>query len=120
MGYYELHIKRVHTAYRRRMLAALGAIKNYFPSKGVHWTEPAGGYTLWVRIPGAAMDEASFQKLLIRRGVMVSPGSFYFQEPEKEIQFRLSISNVREPEIEEGIRRLGRALKEVLAKNKKK
>jgi DNA-binding transcriptional MocR family regulator len=58
--------------------------------------------------------EEDFRKILVKHGVMVSPGSFYFPRRAEDLQFRVSISNVKEPEIAEGILRLGRALREVL------
>ena len=115
LGFYEQYIKRVHTAYRRRMKTALRAMKAHFPGQGVRWTEPAGGYTLWVRLPKVKLEESVFQEILKKHGVMVSPGSYYFIKQPADLQFRVSICNLKEPEIEEGILRLGSALHEVLA-----
>ena len=39
-GYYEIHLRRLHRIYRKRMDAALGAMEEYMPP-GVHWTRPA-------------------------------------------------------------------------------
>ena len=48
-GRYEQHLRRVHGAYRARMTAMLRGLKQHLPERGVAWTQPAGGYTLWVK-----------------------------------------------------------------------
>jgi DNA-binding transcriptional MocR family regulator len=63
-----------------------------------------------VKCDGIKMSEGALVAALAERGVMVSPGSFYFPARTKSLGFRLSCVNLREPEIEKGIRRLGRAL----------
>jgi DNA-binding transcriptional MocR family regulator len=113
LGYYEQHIRRIHAAYRKRMQTAIRAIRTHFPREGVRWTEPAGGYTLWVHLPETRRSEPSFMEVLAKHGVFVSPGSlFFFTRPPGGIYFRLSICNLKEPQIEEGIIRVGRALRE--------
>jgi DNA-binding transcriptional MocR family regulator len=51
---------------------------------------------------------------LRRAGVAVTPGSLYFTGPAPDLCFRLSIANLKEPEIEAGCRRLGRVLETVV------
>jgi DNA-binding transcriptional MocR family regulator len=109
-GHYEKHVRRTHRAYRKRMQAMLKGLRRHLPCDGVEWTEPVGGYTLWVHCKGLRMSETVFQERLIERGVAVSPGSAYFATPPRGVYFRLSCANLREPEIEEGTRRLGTAI----------
>lgn len=109
-GHYEKHIRRVHRAYRKRMQTMVTSMRRYFPGRGVTWTEPSGGYTLWVNCDSLKMPEKAMIEALAQRGVRVSPGSFYFPTRPKGLGFRLSCVNLKEPEIKEGIRRLGRAL----------
>ena len=112
-GYYEDHIRRVHRTYRQRMLTALDAMKRYLPEKWVSYTQPTGGYTLWVHVQGMQMTESSFLTKLEARGVLVSPGRLYFPRPHRGIFFRLSIANVEDEKIVEGIRRLGEMLRDM-------
>jgi DNA-binding transcriptional MocR family regulator len=109
-GYYEKHVRRVHRVYRGRMQTMIGAIRRHFPRDGVRWTEPVGGYTLWVSCPGLNLTEDALIGDLSCRGVVVSRGSFYFPRPPKGLYFRLSCVNLTEPDIEEGVRRIGAAL----------
>jgi DNA-binding transcriptional MocR family regulator len=112
-GYYEKHVRRVHRVYRRRMQTMIAAIRRHFPRDGVRWTEPLGGYTLWVSCPGLKLAEDALISDLAGRGVVVSRGSFYFPRPPKGLYFRLSCVNLGESEIEEGIRRIGAALNDL-------
>jgi len=113
VGHYDAHLRRVHRVYRKRMQAMLRGLADHMP-RGVEWTRPSGGYTLWLRVTGTKADEDTLQARLLRDGVRVSPGNLYFQTPRAEPSFRLSIACVTETEIEEGCRRLGRSLRGIV------
>lgn len=110
LGYYDLHIKRMHRIFRKRMQVALNTLKLNMP-EGVTWTQPDGGYTIWVTLKTPYPDESLFQEMLLKHGVLVSPGDYYFHRSHPHKYFRLSIANLNEQEIEKGIIRLGEALK---------
>jgi DNA-binding transcriptional MocR family regulator len=107
-GYYEIHLRRLHRIYRKRMEAALKAMAESMPS-GVRWTRPLGGYTLWVQLP-TKMTEEDFRETIYPFGVLASPGTYYFPRKKRSEFMRLSIASLNEAEIREGISRLGRAL----------
>jgi len=113
-GLYEAHLRRLHKAYRRRMQAMLHGLAEHLPAERVSWTEPQGGYTLWLRVAGWRHGEAELYDRLLRDGVKVSPGSLFFSQPPPEPHFRLSIACLGEGEIVEGCRRLGRSLRAAL------
>jgi len=108
-GRYEAYLRRIHKVYRRRMQVLLEGLREHMPA-GVEWTEPAGGYTLWLRVPRAAADERTLHERFLGDGVKVVPGSLFYPRPSAEPHFRLSIACVTEDEIAEGCRRLGRSL----------
>ena len=108
-GYYDLHIKRMHRIYRKRMQVALKTMKEFLPPN-LTWTQPLGGYTIWVHLNNSDIDYALFQKILLNYGVAVSSGDYYFHSSNPKKYFRISIASLNEVEIEEGIIRLGRAL----------
>ncbi len=110
MGYYDLHINRMHRIYRRRMQTALGALKTRLTDDRIHWSEPAGGYTIWVRLQDLAAAEEEIVDRLVAHGVMVLPGSFHFHGAADGVYFRLSIAHLDEAAITEGIRRLAAGL----------
>lgn len=113
-GYYDLQLRRLHRVFRKRMQSALKTMEDAFPD-GLKWTRPAGGYTIWVKTPWK-MDEERWYRYLSDFGVIVSPGSYYFPDDEASQYFRISIANINEEEIKEGITRLGKALFELKKK----
>ena len=117
LGYYDGHIKRMHRVYRKRMQTALRAMRDGFPSGRVTWTQPAGGYTIWVRVEGLGVEEEALVAYLADQGVIVRPGGFHFYDPPADAShFRLSIAHLDESDIEEGMSRLGKALAELDSK----
>jgi len=113
-GTFEAHLRRIHVAYRRRMQTLLRSMREHFPTRGVSWTEPNGGYTLWVRIERGTVTESQIVERLTAAKVMVAAGSNFFAHPPRSASFRLSISNLTEPDIEEGVRRIGRVLTQIV------
>jgi DNA-binding transcriptional MocR family regulator len=109
-GHYDKHLRRLHRAYRRRLDVTLTTMKAAFPDS-VTWTEPPGGYTLWVRLP-ERLSRAALEEFLEPYGVIVSAGENYYLGAAASQYFRLCIARTDEAEIREGIRRLGRALTE--------
>lgn len=107
-GYYDLHLKRLHRIFRRRMQVALKTIEECFP-QSMSWTRPAGGYTLWVKMP-KKLNESQFHEFIFNNGVVVSPGNYYFAQKNVSEYFRISIARINEKEIKEGLTRLGEAL----------
>jgi len=56
---------------RDRYAVMASALPSLLPSW--HWTPPAGGLTIWARLPGDA-DSSAFAQTALRRGVAVIPG----------------------------------------------
>jgi DNA-binding transcriptional MocR family regulator len=109
------YIRRVHRAYRPRMHALLHGVAEHLPKDRVEWTQPQGGYTLFVRThPRRKLSENEAMAQLLKAGVLVSPGSICFPSPPKTFCFRLSIANLSTEKIQEGCLRLGKALKELV------
>jgi DNA-binding transcriptional MocR family regulator len=108
---FELHVRRMHRIFRKRMQVALASLREHLPAGRVTWTEPTGGFLIWVKFKNANIDEEKFQRSCAREKVRVSPGSFYYPVDRGEKCFRVSISTLDETEIREGIERLGRAIR---------
>jgi DNA-binding transcriptional MocR family regulator len=70
------------------------------------FTPPAGGLSLWVRLPRGNADE--FAQVALRHGVSIVPGSLASPDGGFSDHLRLPFVLDREP-MEEGIRRLERA-----------
>jgi DNA-binding transcriptional MocR family regulator len=114
-GRFEAHVRRVHATYRKRMTVLLRRLRETMP-EGVSWTEPQGGYTLWLRVPGSPAHEPALLEALAAVKVAVAPGSIFFASDPTELGLRLSISNLDEGAIAEGVARLARALRRVVGR----
>ena len=117
MGYYDLHVKRMHRIYRKRMQTALNSIKKYFSKDRTTWTRPIGGYTIWVMLPDSPLKPDELKDYFLKYGVRIWPGNVHFHESTENCYFRLSISKLSESEIEDGIRQIGKGIDD-LHKNK--
>ncbi len=110
-GYYDKQLRRMHRAFRKRLQLALQTMDESFPPT-VTWTRPAGGYTIWVKLP-ILWDKEKLNDHMEKFGIIVSPGSYYFYQNKPAAHFRLSIAKRNEDEIKEGIERLGKALRKM-------
>lgn len=70
------------------------------------WTEPKGGLSLWVRVPGT--DTVEFSRLAATLGVVVRPGSL--ASPDGGFRDHLRIAYGSEPDrLVDGVERLAAA-----------
>jgi GntR family transcriptional regulator/MocR family aminotransferase len=106
------HLKRSATEYGRRRALLLRALGRWMP-KGVSWTETQGGFFLLLTLP-EGVDAMRLLPLALERGVTFTPGSAFFLDGEGEGTLRLSFSSVAASRIEEGVRRLAAATRDLL------
>ena len=104
------HIAKVRELYGRQRDAMVAAIKRHFPAE-VWCSEPDGGMFLWARLPEGCSVRELFEVAIARKVAFV-PGSAFFVEPDDR-HLRLNFSNSDEARIEDGIRRLGEAIREL-------
>lgn len=109
---YDLYLRRVHRAYRRRMKTMLEEMAAHIPA-GCSWSEPEGGYSVWLSVPSCGVKEEELVRRCAEVGVLVSDGNRYFLRPQPTPHLRLSISKTDEHAIEEGCKRLGKVLEEM-------
>ncbi len=114
VGRYQTHLRRSCQVYRKRRDAMLQAIQRHLPAE-VQVETPQGGLFLWLRLPPTlAADE--LLPLARQQGVSFAPGSHYFPEAAQgRHALRLNFASQPPQRIEEGIRRLGRAMQRCLA-----
>jgi 2-aminoadipate transaminase len=105
------HIERIRGAYRSRRDAMLAAVAEHFPSEA-RCVKPSGGMFLWVKLPGGMSTLELFDRAMEEKVAFV-PGTPFHVDGGGDDSMRLCFSNSDEAAIEEGIRRLGRAIKEM-------
>ena len=104
------HVKRLVEVYRNRRNVMLDALEEHWP-KEASWTSPHGGLFLWAQAP-ASINTRDFLETAVAAKVAYVPGfAFYPYEKGGEHAMRLNFSNASEEMINEGIFRLGRAMK---------
>ncbi len=94
---------------RERRDAMLAALERHLPP-GTRWTIPDGGLYLWVRLP-EGMSALALYRVALANDVVVAPGGAYFPEADDHPFIALNFAAQPPDRIEEGIRRLGRAMR---------
>jgi 2-aminoadipate transaminase len=113
-GILKRHVKRLRAVYQSRRDAMLDAIAEHWPEE-VKYTPPAGGLFLWARTP-TSINTKEFLETAIAEKVAFVPGfAFYPGGEGGHHAMRLNFSYTNEEIINEGIYRLGVALKRELA-----
>jgi len=115
-GHLEQHLQRVRREYRTRRDAMLDALDRHFP-EGTLWKTPSSGFFLWVELP-ESVDASELLKLAVEEEkVAFIPGNAFGENGSVlgSNCMRLNFSHHGLDLIEEGIARLGRAVKKSLA-----
>jgi 2-aminoadipate transaminase len=109
-GLIRAHVRSMREVYRERRDTMLAAMEQYFP-EGVTWTRPQGGLFLWVRMP-ESMDAEKLLTVAVEEKVAFVPGhAFYPGGNDGRCCMRLNFSFCPPEIIQEGIQRLGRAMR---------
>jgi 2-aminoadipate transaminase len=118
-GDYHRHVEYLKSVYRAKRDAMLRAIEHEFADlPGARWARPKGGLFVWLTLPDdiATGPSGTLTASAIKEGVLYIPGEFGYvtvngKRPTNEM--RLSYGDAGIEQIEEGIRRLRRAVETV-------
>ena len=114
VGRYQAHLRRSCQIFRKRRDAMLLAIQRYLPA-GVQCDPPQGGLFIWLQLP-ANLTSEKLLPLAWEEGVDFAPGkSFFPDQSGGENWLRLNFVAQAPDQIEEGIKRLGKAVNRLLA-----
>jgi (S)-3,5-dihydroxyphenylglycine transaminase len=99
--------------YRHNMCTLLAAVEREFGEEGPEfsWNTPSGGFFAVLNVPFVA-DEALLEVSARDYGVLWTPMSFFYGAGGGERAIRLSCSALEPPRIEEGVRRLGKLVRD--------
>jgi DNA-binding transcriptional MocR family regulator len=110
-GAHDRHVKKTLPFYRERRDALLAALERHLPGE-YRVDVPTGGHHLWVTFK-RPVDERALYSESARQGVTFTPGGAVTAERRSQTAMRLSFSLLDPPELDEGVRRLARAIREV-------
>ncbi len=110
---FEDHIAKLKQAYRNRRDAMLAALSRHMP-QGVNWTRPDGGMFIWLTLPEEIDGADLLARSLETQKVAFVPGRAFFADGSGGNTIRLSFSCADETTIEEGMKRLGALLREII------
>lgn len=109
----DAHIAKLREVYGRRCKLMMECMDKYFPKCIAH-TSPEGGLFLFCTMPDGFDTKEVMQKVL-EQGVAFVPGATTMIDDKKSYStFRMNYSTASEEMIEEGIRKMGAVLKEVV------
>ncbi len=108
-GAIDRSIEVVREALRERARMLCAALAEHLPD--ARFVSPAGGYFLWIDLPGGT-DVAALYDAAAARGVQFVKGTDFVLEG-GESSLRLAYSGVTPEEIREGIKRLAEAYEEI-------
>src|SRR4051812_11002243 len=110
-GLYEKHLASSNPFYRERRDLMMEALERHLAGE-YRAERPNGGHHVWVGLL-RAVDERALYREALRQGVSFTPGGAVSVERMPLTSLRLSFSLVDPGELDEGVRRLARALREV-------
>jgi 2-aminoadipate transaminase len=110
LGLLSPQIEKIRKTYGRKLQVMLDALKRYMP-KGVKWTKPKGGLFLWVKLPKNMSANELFPKA-IENKVAYVVGTAFHCNGKGQNTMRINFSFSTEQQIDEGIQRLARMIKE--------
>jgi DNA-binding transcriptional MocR family regulator len=108
-GLLEKHLKAMRRVYATRLSVLLDCLERHMP-EGVEWTRPEGGLCIWVTLP-PGFDASELSVHARERGVMFSPGRYFYVQVPRPNAFRLGFAGVDERKIARGVEILGEELR---------
>ncbi|HOM03317.1 MAG TPA: PLP-dependent aminotransferase family protein [Acetivibrio sp.] len=106
------HIKKITELYMEQRNCMVSMIEKYFP-KDVKSTKPEGGMFLWATLPEGFSSLELFE-IASKKNVAFVPGDPFYINKKGTNTMRLNYTNSTEEKIEEGIKRLSEAIKQLI------
>ncbi|HEX2985474.1 MAG TPA: PLP-dependent aminotransferase family protein [Caproiciproducens sp.] len=110
------HIHKIRAMYKLQRDCMVEMTRRYFPPE-VTCTQPEGGMFMWATLPGR-MSSLQLFEAASKVNVAFVPGDPFYVNEKNTSTFRLNYTNSSEAEIEQGIQRLGRVIKDMMLYHK--
>jgi DNA-binding transcriptional MocR family regulator len=108
------HIKYLNTAYKDKYEFMIFCIKKYLGSKVSYFT-PGGGINFYFKIAnGLTINSMDLFYSCMDRKVLITPGVLFYKNAQQgNNYFRLCFSEIKKPEIEQGIKIISEILEKI-------
>jgi DNA-binding transcriptional MocR family regulator len=116
-GLLDRHLKKMRGIYASRCEALLAALDRHMP-EDVEWTRPEGGMCVWVTLP-PGYDASELLIHARERGVIFSPGRYFYVQAPRPNVFRLAFAGMDERKIARGVESLSTVLREEMRKRQR-
>ncbi|WP_130862905.1 aminotransferase-like domain-containing protein [Bacilliculturomica massiliensis] len=109
-GLYDQYLASLRVKLKERRDLALRALDLYFKDLA-DWNIPQGSFYIWLRLKVSVPTDRLFQRAMEER-ILINPGSIY--DYNKNNAVRLSYAYAAEDQLEDGIRRLAKAVRSLI------
>jgi DNA-binding transcriptional MocR family regulator len=107
-GGFDRHLRRLRRVYAGQIERVTHAISRYFP-EGTRVTRPAGGYVLWVELPGDVDAVELFDRALAEK-ISLAPGPIFAPKGGFRNFIRLSCGSEWSEAVDQGLLKLGQLI----------
>jgi 2-aminoadipate transaminase len=111
-GHLDRQVTESRALYARRARLLDEALTAHMPP-GTTWTKPTGGFYIWLTAPDG-VDTVALTGEARARKVAYVPGQPFYPDQSGRAQMRLAYSRVADDLIDEGVRRIGEAVRTAL------
>jgi 2-aminoadipate transaminase len=108
------YIKSLSGIYRERRDVMLDALAEFFPPEA-EWTRPGGGLFIWATLPEFIDTGDLLAKAIREEQVAFVPGAAAFVDGRGGSSMRLNFSGADTDSIREGVKRIGKVVREQIA-----
>lgn len=107
------NVEELRVAYEARRDHLLDCLETHMPTEAT-WTDPDGGFFVWVTMP-AGVDTEAMLPTAAEEGVTYLPGEMFFPDDRGARSLRLSFSHADFEAMERGVEALARASQAAIA-----
>jgi DNA-binding transcriptional MocR family regulator len=104
-GGYDRHLRQLRQALSVQQNLMMQALSRHFPA-GTRFTQPEGGYFLWVVLP-PGIDALMLHRVALHQGISIAPGPIFSAKREFNNCIRLNYGHPWDQRFEQAIETLG-------------
>jgi DNA-binding transcriptional MocR family regulator len=108
-GAYDRHLAKLRRVLRGRRDALLQALEEWMPA-ATRWTQPEGGYQVWVELPEGT-DTSELLADAVGAGVLFAPGAQFNHDGRPSRCLRLTFAMADEEGLRRGVAALGEVIR---------